>query len=192
MGNLKGDINMENENTNTTVDTTEAKDAGAETTATTFTEEELNKRIQSETDKVRTEYSKKVKDLESKVKELTPVEKTQAELDMEARIKALEDKEKEVQQKEKLLNITNKLQEQGLPSELAKYMQGAENVETELNSLKDIFSNYTQNALNNTYKPKQHKSKDTTISKEDFAKMNYIQRQKLYTENKELYLKLSK
>ena len=46
----------------------------------TYTQADLDKKVQSETDKVRTEYSKKVKDLEAKIKELTPVEKSEKEI----------------------------------------------------------------------------------------------------------------
>ena len=50
-----------------------------------FGEEELNRRVQSETDKVRTQYVQKIKDLEGKL----PVEKSEQEL-------ALETKEREL------------------------------------------------------------------------------------------------
>ena len=46
-----------------------------------FGEEELNKRVQSETDKVRTQYVQKIKDLEAKL----PVEKSEQELALETK-----------------------------------------------------------------------------------------------------------
>ncbi|NFQ02754.1 DUF4355 domain-containing protein [Clostridium sporogenes] len=155
----------------------------------TFTEEDLNKKIQSAEDRVRTEYSKKLKQMEEELEELRPKEKSQSELDMEARVQALEQKEKEVAKKELELNVTNKLQEQGLPSQLSKYLVGVEDVETEINSLKEIFNN---NALNNSFKPQKHNNSKEKISKEDFNKMTLLERQKLYETNQELYLKLSK
>ncbi|AKA71227.1 capsid assembly scaffolding protein Gp46 family protein [Clostridium scatologenes] len=159
----------------------------------TYTEEEVNKllnaKIQSETDKVRTEYSKKMKTLEEEVKTLKPVEKSESELKLEERLKALEDKEKEVQAKEKLLNITNKLSEQGLPSQLAKYLMQGEDVETEIASLKEIFTN---NVIDNSYKPQNHKSSKDVITKEQFNKMSYMDRMNLFKSNKDLYQKLSK
>ncbi|NFR24920.1 capsid assembly scaffolding protein Gp46 family protein [Clostridium sporogenes] len=157
----------------------------------TFTEEDLNKKIQSAEDRVRTEYSKKIKDMENKIKELAPVQKSQSELDMEQRIKALEQKEKEVQAKERLLNINNKLVEKGLPQGLTKFLnvEGLEDVETSLNELKEIFNN---TALNNSFKPKNHSNAKEVVSKEQFNKMSYMERQKLYETNQELYKKLSK
>ncbi|MBZ1329052.1 hypothetical protein FDG42_04760 [Clostridium botulinum] len=160
-----------------------------------FTEEELNKKLQSETDRVRTEYSKKLKEMENKIKELTPVEKSQAELDMEARIKALEDKEKEVQAKEIQLKVSKTLSDNGLPSQLSKYLNttGVEDVESYLGEVKEVLTEHINNtALNNSFKPQNHSNAKEVISKEEFKNMNYIERQKLYKTNQELYKKLSK
>lgn len=154
-----------------------------------ISKDEVEKLTQGAGDKVRTEYSKKVKALEDELVKYKPVEKSESELQLEARLKALEDKEKEVQAKEKLLTVSDKLKEQGLPLELAKYLQGAEDVETEINSLKDIFKS---NTLENSYKPQNHKSNKEIITKEQFNKMSYIDRMNLFRSNKDLYDKLSK
>lgn len=188
---------MENLENNQTAETTEVstekqeQEVATKEETKTFTEEDLNKKIQSETDRVRTEYSKKIKQMEEELKELRPKEKSQEQLDMEQRIKALEQKEKEVQAKERLLNINNKLVEKGLPQGLTKFLnvEGLEDVETSLNELKEIFNN---NALNNSFKPQKHNSSKEAISKEQFNKMSYMERQKLYETNQELYNKLSK
>ncbi|EPY6467464.1 capsid assembly scaffolding protein Gp46 family protein [Clostridium sporogenes] len=182
--------NLENKQT-TEVNTEQEQEVSQEIEkeTKTFTEEDLNKKIQSAEDRVRTEYSKKLKQMEEELEELRPKEKSQFELDMEARVQALEQKEKEVAKKELELNVTNKLQEQGLPSQLSKYLVGVEDVETEINSLKEIFNN---NALNNSFKPQKHNNSKEKISKEDFNKMTLLERQKLYETNQELYLKLSK
>lgn len=161
----------------------------------TFTEEEVNKLKQSAEDRVRTEYSKKLKEMENKIKKLTPVEKTQAELDMEARIKALEDKEKKVQAKELELKISKTLSDNGLPSQLSRYinLQGVEDVESYLVEVKNVLTEHINNsALNNSFKPQNHSNAKEVVSKEQFNKMSYMERQKLYETNKELYKKLSK
>ncbi|EPY6472011.1 hypothetical protein ACWO4B_002682 [Clostridium sporogenes] len=156
----------------------------------TFTEEEVNKLKQSAEDRVRTEYSKKLKQMEEELKELKPKEKTQAELDMEARIKALEDKEKEVQAKERQLKIAETLEKNGLPKQLSKYLNivGANDVESCITEIKETLN---KQLLNSSFKPQNHNSNKEKISKEDFNKMSYMERQKLYETNKELYNKLS-
>lgn len=163
----------------------------AENEIKSFAKEEVNKRVQSETDKVRTEYTKKIKVLEEELNGLKPTEKTEGELALEARLKALEDKEKAVQAKEQLLNINNKLNEQGLPSELAKYLQGAENVETEIEDLKEIFNNYNKSSLQ-PHVPTKHKGNNNSITKEKFKSMSREEKFKLFNEDKELYNQLNK
>ncbi len=87
---------MTENNENKMGSATEVTDENTGTTeeTITLTQTELNKRIQSETDKIRTKYSSDIKALEAKIKELTPVEKSDAEIDFEKRLAALEAKEK--------------------------------------------------------------------------------------------------
>ena len=89
-------VNMERiykymeENTNIVNDTevnentTDSK-AGEGATAT-FTQEDVDKKVQSECDKLRTSYSKQIKNLEDKIKELTPVELSDTEKELNRRI----------------------------------------------------------------------------------------------------------
>ena len=156
-----------------------------------MSKEDSTKFTQSETDKVRTEYSKQIKGYEDKLKGLTPVVKTEAEIAMDARLLALEGKEKEVGAKEKLLSISNDLREQGLPTELAKLLKDVkvEDMGTEIGKLKAMFD---ATKLDNTYKPSGHKNENDTITKEQFSKMSYMQRMNLFKSNEELYNKISK
>ena len=153
--------------------------------------DDMNKLLQSETDKVRTEYSKKLKDSTEELNKYKPKDKSESEIELEKRLKILEDKEKEVAKKEKLLNISDQLKEQGLPSQLAKYLSGVEidKVETEIGSLKDIFN---AAKIDTSYKPDSHKPKVESVTKEQFLKMSYMDRVNLFNSNKDLYNKLSK
>ena len=80
---------MENTKTETTVVDTEIKDgasAADETTredvdTVTMSKTDYDKAIQSAEDKIRGHHSKEINDLKDKIKELTPVEKSQAEID---------------------------------------------------------------------------------------------------------------
>lgn len=150
---------------------------------------EVDKLIQSEQDKVRTEYSKKLKETQDELVKYKPKEKSEAELTLEARLKALEDKEKEVSRKEKTLDIAKKLDEQGLPSTLSKYLVGAEDVETEIGNLKQVFNS---NLIDSSFKPKAHNGGGDAITKEQFLKMNYADRVNLFKTNEDLYKRLSK
>ncbi|SHK06333.1 hypothetical protein [Paramaledivibacter caminithermalis] len=141
-----------------------------------YTKEEVTKLLQSETDKVRTEYSKKVKELESKL----PPEKSEKELE-------LEKKEQELLAKERHFKVRETLEKNQLPSELAKFLTAEEDVESVVSELSEVLN---QHILNNSYKPTSKKNNDG-ITKEQFAKMGYLERMSLFESNPELYNKLS-
>lgn len=162
-----------------------------------YIKEELAKGVQSEGDKIRTKYSKITKDYEEQIKGLNdtiadlkgklPIEKSEAEIELDKRLKALEDREKELNRKEKYNNITNALTDKGLNGELAKYLNieginEGEDLETYLSGLVEVIGK-----TKNTFKPKNHVTQNNNITKDDFKKMNTMQRMKLYKENKELY-----
>ncbi|NME94594.1 DUF4355 domain-containing protein [Clostridium cochlearium] len=156
----------------------------------TFTEEELQKKVQSAEDRIRTEYSKKIKALEEELETFKPKKKTEAEIELEKRIKALEDKEKELQAKELELKVSKTLENNGLPSQLAKYLNttGVEDVESYLGEIKEVLNKHL---INNSYKPQDHAGNKTSITKEQFKKMSLMQKQELYKENEALYNKLA-
>lgn len=153
-----------------------------------LTEEQLqgvNKVIQSETDKVRTEYSKKIKELESKL----PVEPTEEEKALQERIKALEERERAIAQKEFETELQGKLKDKGLNEQLAKYLnvEGVEDLETYLEEVAKVVGNQIEG-----YKPRGHEGNSTKITKEQFSKMSYVERMNLFENNRALYDALSK
>ena len=156
----------------------------------TFTEEEMNKIKQGAEDKVRTEYSKKIKTLEEELETFKPKEKSKGELELEKRLAVLENKEKELQAKELELKISKTLENNGLPIQLAKYLNttGVEDVESYLTEVKEVLNKHL---VDNSFKPKGHNSNKDSITKEQFKKMSLMEKQKLYTENEALYTKLA-
>jgi hypothetical protein len=155
-----------------------------------LSEEQLNnvkKLIQSEADKVRTDYSTKLKTANDELAKFKPAEKSDVEKALELKQKELADKEKELSEKEKSYKIKEKLSSKGLPSELAKFINVGEDTDATI----DEFGT-TLNALllNGNYKPNNH-NKSEGITKEDFKKMNYSERAKLLDTNPELYKKLA-
>ena len=149
--------------------------------------ENVTKLIQSETDRVRTEYSQKIKELEK----YKPKEKTQEEKNLEERLKALEDKERALNEKERLNKLSDELKNKGVNGELANYLNVTEDtdLETYLNEIVKVIGEQQS-----TFKPSlSHTDKaNSNITKEDFRKMNYQERMNLYNTNKELYKILSK
>lgn len=113
----------------------------------------------------------------------TNVEDTK-ENDLNAREKALEEKEKALKEKE----IEWKLKEQGLSKELAKYINFAdvEDVDKYITEVKKVVQ------AQQSYIPKEHKSANTSVTKEQFKNMNYAERVNLYNTNPTLYKALTK
>lgn len=175
------------ENTNTT--NTATVDTGTVNTQTeetvTMSKADFNKKIQSETDKVRTEYSAKIKTLEDKVKELTPIQKSEMEINLEKRLA-------EIEAREKAADFKEALAKNNIPGELGDFLKP----DTDMSALATAFKNVVKSAIDkyisdNGYKPDGHKSGDA-ITKEDFARMNMSDRETLYRENPTLYKSLVK
>ena len=145
----------------------------------TMTQTEYDKAIQSAEDKLRTNYSKQIKALEDKIKELTPDERTEKELDYEKRMKALEAKEKK-------MNLLESLSAKNIDKSFADYLK--EDVDIE--SFSTVFDNLVNSRIEKTgYKPSGHTNSES-ISKEKWAKMNYSEKQEFYNSNPELAKKL--
>lgn len=104
-----------------------------------LTDEQLEKIIQSETDKVRTKYSKEIKDMQDKIKEY-------------------EDKHKEYEQKEKYYKTVDALEENNIPSQLAKWIDIDIDSEEEIEELKKVFE---QSKIDTGYKPEQTRTEDS-------------------------------
>ncbi|MGN2337891.1 hypothetical protein ACTFIN_07155 [Clostridium cagae] len=148
----------------------------------------VQKIVQSENDKIRTEYSKKIKELEYNV----PKKKSPEEIALEQRIKEIEEKEKALQKQEQLSNINKALEEKGLNPQLSKFinMEGVKDIET---SLDELFNLVVGESKEKIYKPSDHiNSINSGITREDFNKMGYKERLDLYNTDKDLYDALSK
>ena len=148
----------------------------------------VQKYVQSETDKVRTDYSSKLKTVNEELNQYKPKEKSDAEKALEERITALENREKELANKEKAMTIANKLKEKELPEELAKYLSVGDDVDKAIDEVGALFGNYF---LSGSNKPSNHNT-NKGITKKDFQKMGYMERTKLFQENPSLYEALNK
>lgn len=104
-------------------------------------DEQLQKMIQSAEDKVRTNYSKQVKDLQDKLAEY-------------------KEKQKEYEQKEKYYKTVDILEQNNIPSSLAKFINVDVDNEEEVEELKKVFKSNKDTG----YKP------DKTRKDDDYSK----------------------
>lgn len=170
--------------TGTNTGTTDTKDATQETV--TMSKIDYDKAIQSAEDKVRGKMSKEIRDLQAKIKELSPVEKTQAEIDVENRLAALEASEKAVAERERKIAVQEKLSANGLDKTLADYIKDDADVD-KLSALVDGIVKSRMKA--NGYVPSDHSS-DDKVTPEEFKKWSYSKKEKFAQEHPESYKRL--
>ena len=137
----------------------------------TMSKTDYAKAIQSAEDKLRTSYSAKIKDLESKL----PHEKSDAEKDYDTRLAALEAKEKKMALQESLAN-------KKLDNSFAEYLKD----DVDIDKFSTVIDNLVNTRLAQTgFKPSGH-TNNVEISKDQWAKMSYSQKQEFYNSNPEL------
>lgn len=147
---------------------------------------DFDKAIQSAEDKLRTNYSKQIKELQDKVTELTPKEKSQSELDLEAKLKEVEDKSKEIESKERRLTLLDTLSSKGIDKSLADYLKDDIDIEKFEGAINAFVSEKTKLL---GYVPTGHQNNEG-VSKENWKAMSYSEKQKFYESNPTLAKKL--
>lgn len=150
--------------------------------------EQVKRYAQGCEDRVRTDYSRQLKDVRAELDKYKPVEKSETEKDLEARLSKIEAKEKELAAKERQMTISSKLKEKGLPSDLAQYLNIGENIDADIDGVNTVLASVI---LNNGNKPTTHTTSQG-VTKTDFQKMSYSERAKLFQTNPELYKLLAK
>lgn len=180
------------ENTNIVNDAeTEVKDnttdskVGEGATAT-FTQEDVDKKVQSECDKLRTSYNRQIKDLKKKIEELTPVELSDTEKELNRRIEELEKSQKEVESQKAFLSLQDTLQNKGIDKALATYLKADVDVDAFVTAFNNTMKEVTKDK---GYVPDSHNAGDK-ITVEEWSKMKYSEKEKISRENPELFKRL--
>lgn len=150
--------------------------------------EQVKRYAQGCEDRVRTDYSKQLKDVRAELDKYKPVEKSETEKDLEARLSKIEAREKELTERERQMTISSKLKEKGLPSDLAQYLNIGEDIDKSIDGVNTVLASVI---LNNGNKPTTHTT-NQRVTKADFRKMSYGERAKLFRDNPELYKLLAK
>lgn len=197
IGNRKGNT-MENTNEVTTVnqvadgvsiefDTTKGTTEVNAENSVTMSKADFNKAIQSAEDKLRGKYSKEIKELKDKIQELTPVQKSQAEIDLENRIAALEESERNIAAQKRRLDVQENLSNKGVDKALVDYLKDDADVDALVNIIDGIVKSRMKS---NGYVPTEHSS-DEKVTPEEFKRMTYSQKVELSERSPELFKRLS-
>lgn len=190
-------------NTESTV-VTNSTEGQVETTSTsteTLTMEQVQKMIQSEADKVRTEYVKKLKAEEEAKKALERKLMTKEErdaADAEAKEVKFREMEAELNKTRMEIKTVDLLKANELPLDFKDFLIGTSEEVTvnKVNAFKKIWQEQIKAAVEGKFKENgrtvTQNNLSSTITKESFLKMSYAERNKLFHENPELYKQLSK
>lgn len=140
----------------------------------------LEKFQQSTEDRIRTTYSEKIKGLETELAKVKPQELT--------------DDQKKIKELEAELNQTkfnNKLKSLGVSDELASYLKSDIDMDKFSKFYDGLKAKTASNNGQENFVPSQNQNNGAGITKEQFHKMSYDEKVRLYTENAELYSQLS-
>lgn len=134
----------------------------------------LSKLIQSETDKVRTDYSQRLKTANEEIEKYKPKEPTPEQVEYENTKKELNN-----------LKFAMKLKEIGVSDDLAKYLKS----DIDLEDFGKFYKGF--NAQKQDYVAKKH-IENAGVTKEQFKQMTIAEKTKIYETNPELYAQLRK
>ena len=145
----------------------EIKDLGFELTEEQ--EKSIEKLIQSKEDSLRTKYTQQIKDLE----QYKPKEKTEQEIEFE-----------NAQNELKELKFKLAIKEKGIDENLSKFLKS----DIDFDEFSNVFKGFAE--LKQDYIAKNHTA-NAGLTKEQFNKLGYEEKAKIYSENPTLYAELN-
>lgn len=192
---MDGNLNNQNTGVDTTTDTSTT---GAETK--TYTQEEVDKMLQSEVDRrITSALKKQAKNNEAKIKEAQKLaqmnESEKFQYELEQREKAIAEKEKALALAENKNEAGKILADKGLSLSLVDFVvaEDAETMNSNIRLLEKAFKDSVKREVEKrlgSSAPKKNLPPDETITKEQAKKMGIRDRQQLLMNNPELYNQL--
>ena len=190
---------MANENTNTTVET--GAEQVQEQEVKTYTQEEVDRMLQQETDRrVTSALQKQQRKFEAEKAEAEKLrdmdEAQKKEYEFNKRVAELEAKEKAFALMENKVSATKVLGDRGLPIQFVDYIvaEDAETMMTNINNFEKAWKAALADAVNARLAqpaPKGSTATQTGLTKEQFKKLSISQQAELYKTNPELYKTLT-
>lgn len=192
---MDGNLNNQNTGVDTTTDTSTT---GTETK--TYTQEEVDKLLQSEVDRrITSALKKQAKSNEAKIKEAQKLaqmnESEKFQYELEQREKAIAEKEKALALAENKNEASKILADKGLSLSLVDFViaEDAETMNSNIRLLEKAFKDSVKREVEKrlgSSAPKKNLPPDETITKEQAKKMGIRERQQLLMNNPELYNQL--
>lgn len=160
-------------------------------------DEAMIKRLNRERAKWEKEFTQKLeveKQESEKIAKLNAEEK--ARYEFEKKVKGIEAREKELAKKELTIEVGTQLKELGISTKATRFVIGedAETTHENIKEFEKLVEEIKEDLKRELLKgktPKSSSSNGQSVTKEQFKKMNMLQRQELYLSNKDLYNKLT-
>ena len=178
--------------------TNDTSTTGTETK--TYTQEEVDKMLQSEVDRrITSALKKQAKNNEAKIKEAQKLaqmnESEKFQYELEQREKAIEEKEKAIALEENKNEASKILADKGLSLSLVDFViaEDAETMNSNIRLLEKAFKDSVKREVEKrlgSSAPKKNLPIEDTITKDKAMKMGIRERQNLLNENPELYNQL--
>ena len=183
-------VNEEIQNTDVKVDTVEVK---------TFTQDEVDKMISKRLQRERKDIEAKIEAERKEAEELAKLSEQEKQKKLfEKQVREFEET-KRAFENERLLNETSKqLAAKNLPIEFAEMLKGNdaevtfENIKLFESKFNEAVERVVSERLKGNIPKTTISSSNSSITKEQFNKMDLVQRQKLFNNDRELYNELSK
>ena len=183
-------VNEEIQNTDVKVDTVEVK---------TFTQDEVDKMISKRLQRERKDIEAKIEAERKEAEELAKLSEQEKQKKLfEKQVREFEET-KRAFENERLLNETSKqLAAKNLPIEFAEMLKGNdaevtfENIKLFESKFNEALERVVSERLKGNIPKTTISSSNSSITKEQFNKMDLVQRQKLFNNDRELYNELSK
>lgn len=192
------------EQTTTTEQTTGAaseQQSSEQAEAKTYTQEEVDKMLQQETDRrVTSALAKQQKKFEAEKAESQKLEgmneAQKKEYEFNKRVQELEAREKEFNLTQNKLSASKVMADRGLPIQFVDYIvaDDADTMMTNINSFEKAWKAAIADAVSTRLAgsaPKNSNVTQTGLSKEQFSKMTLAQQAELYHTNPELYKEMT-
>lgn len=193
---------MEN-NMNNSTETTTVEQETQETEAKTFTQEEVDKMLQAETDRrVTAALKKQQKKFEAEKSEAAKLasmnEEQKKEFEFNKKVKELEEREREFNIMQNKLEASKVMTDKGLPITFVDYIV-AEDAETMMNNITSFEKEWKAAIADavsarlgaDSQTPKTKTVSQTGLSSEEFKKLSVAQQAEIYKTNPELYKQLT-
>jgi hypothetical protein len=163
-------------NSNTNIEGTTQKEVTSNIESKALTMEEVQKLIQSETDKIRTEYSKKLKTTEKEKEDLLKTKMTDDEkvkFELEKLQKELSEKEKSILAKELTIKTIDLLKENDLPLDFKDFVlaDSEENTINKIKKFKEIWNKAIANTVDDKFKDNGRKPNESPKAKDELAQL---------------------